>query len=223
MSSLFIDKSRANHVIITCIYLLVRVRTLRPDSVAKLPDIVAKWRQSPKVTLGQNRPLPYYSMKFIFLIDKFTIFSYVFLSLGRCMKTKYLSLLYFQKFFALVAIWVTECIYLQSGFSGPKRKALNSRRTWRAMKTRQAPGPLFGGHPCLSFITFNNSCSVQYYSACWDLHRIFKHHWLTVKLSAPGIFSHSRPGIFSHSRPGGPFAPWKPFGPSAPSTPAAPA
>ena len=39
MSSLFIDQSRAYHVIITWV---VRVRTFRPDSVAKWPDSVAK-------------------------------------------------------------------------------------------------------------------------------------------------------------------------------------
>ena len=39
---------------------VVRVRTLRPDSVAKWPDSVAKWRQSPKVTLGQNPAFIYY-------------------------------------------------------------------------------------------------------------------------------------------------------------------
>ena len=39
MPSLLIDKSRAYHVIITWV---VRVRTLRLDSVAKWPDSVAK-------------------------------------------------------------------------------------------------------------------------------------------------------------------------------------
>ena len=39
MSSLFIDQSRAYHVIITWV---VRVRTLRPESVANWPDSVAK-------------------------------------------------------------------------------------------------------------------------------------------------------------------------------------
>ena len=47
-------------MIITWIYLLVRVRTLRPDSIAKWPDSVAKWRQSPKVTLSPNHPFLYY-------------------------------------------------------------------------------------------------------------------------------------------------------------------
>ena len=39
MSALFIDQSRAYHVIITW---LVRVLTLSSDSVAKCPDSVAK-------------------------------------------------------------------------------------------------------------------------------------------------------------------------------------
>ena len=42
MSLLFIDQSRAIHVTIMWIYLIVRVRTLKPDSVAKFPDSVAK-------------------------------------------------------------------------------------------------------------------------------------------------------------------------------------
>ena len=39
------------------IYLIVRIRTLRPDSVAKCQDSVAKWRQSLKFTddvMSQN-------------------------------------------------------------------------------------------------------------------------------------------------------------------------
>ena len=40
---------------------VVRVRTLRLDTVAKWSDSVAKWRQNPMVTLAQNRPFLYYS------------------------------------------------------------------------------------------------------------------------------------------------------------------
>ena len=75
MSSQFLNQSRANHVI-TWKNLIVRVRTLRPDSFAKWPESVAKWRQSLKVTLAQNRSFLYYFNCKYKLLQSFYIVQY---------------------------------------------------------------------------------------------------------------------------------------------------
>ena len=50
MSALIIDQLRSDYVIIT---LTVRVRILRPESVAKWPEIYVKLPRSHKVTLAK--------------------------------------------------------------------------------------------------------------------------------------------------------------------------